>query len=178
MNYTPVTIDLIIYLCIYWYYRTYFIIVILLQLFQLVSSQSVLLNSSLNDQHIVRRGENITFQCTTTGSSILAWSSNEYIGDRIEFLNVHTIGTIVTPNQYTSAKLIDVYTDQNGQAVIVSLLSSIVQRAISQSSVTCHHVGSGRTKTITFQLSSKFEVVYANDLDECMRSFTMSCLCF
>ena len=115
------------------------------------------------------RGENITFQCITIGSSILAWSSNEYIGDRIEFLNVHRIGTIVTPNDYTSAVLIDAYSDQDGQAVIVSLLSIIVQRGIiSQSSVTCHHVGSGDTETVSFQLSSKLRIrrlVHANHID-------------
>ena len=117
------------------------------------------MNSSLNGQQDVRRGENILFECVTVGSSILAWSSNEYInarGGRIEFLVVHDNGTIImAPNSYTLAKLIGVY-NEDGQPVIVSQLSIIVQRTIPHFSVSCHHVGSGLTKTVTLQLSGKF----------------------
>lgn len=123
-------------------------------------SQAVYLNNSLNGRQYVRRGENITFECVTAGSSILAWSSDEYInarGDRIEFLVVHNNGTIImAPNSYTLAKLIGVYTDEDRQPVIVSQLSIIVQRTIPHFSVSCHHVGSGLTKTVTLQLSGKF----------------------
>ena len=120
-------------------------------------AQNVSLNSSLDGQGNVHRGENVTFQCSTVGSSILAWSSDEYISDRIEFLAIHRIGTIVAPNHYTSAVLIDIMiNDGGGQVVIVSQLSIVVQKDISQSSITCHNVGRGQTKTVSFQLSSKF----------------------
>ena len=121
-----------------------------------VNSQPISLTSSLNGQQDVRHGENILFQCITRGSTTLAWSSNEYISDRIEFLKVHSNGTTADQNPYASARLISAYTDEAGEPVIKSELTIIVQRTIPQSSVTCHHVGDGLTDTIPFRLSSKF----------------------
>ena len=115
----------------------------------------------------MHRGENITFECVTVGSSILAWSSNEYInarGDRIEFLVIHENGTIImAPNSHTLARLIGVYTDEDGQSVIVSQLSIIVQRTKKHFSISCHHVGNGLTKTVTLQLSGKFTLHVSGD---------------
>ena len=121
---------------------------------QRVNLQQISISSSLNSQHEVHQGENITIQCITRGSSILAWSCNEYIGSgRIEFSTTST--PLITHNQYTLARLIDQY-DENGRGVLVSQLSIIAQGTIQQSTVMCHHVQSGQAETITFQLSSKF----------------------
>ena len=143
--------------------------------------QSLSLNSSLafKSQHDVYRGENISFLCITRGSSILAWSSNEYINDRIEFLTIHSIGTVVAQNQYSSAQLIDVYMDDDRRSVIVSELYIVVQRNIAQSSVTCHHVGNELTKTITFQLSGMSEIMSVNLVNQgfgaCITILLMIC---
>lgn len=118
------------------------------------SQESVSLNSSLNSQHEVRRGENITFQCVTRGSLILAWSSNEYIDDRIEFSVVDNVGAMRAPNTYTTAVLVDVHTDRNGQMFIESHLNIVVQSNLLTSSITCHNGGTGDTRSISFQLSS------------------------
>ena len=126
----------------------------------LSAQQGVSLHSStLKDNLVseVRRGENITFRCVTRGSHILAWSSDEYF-NRIEFLVVDNIGTVYTPNTYTTAELLSAYTDGNGEAVIESRLNIVVQSNIQRSSITCHNVGTGETRAISFQLSSMTNV--------------------
>ena len=125
-------------------------------LFQSVTSQQgISLNSLSNDQLVVRPGENITLQCITRGSSILAWSGTNYIDSRVEFVVYDQIGTTYTPNAYTTAVLVNAYTDRNGQFVIESYLNITGQSSIPSSSITCHNVGTGETKAISFQTSSK-----------------------
>ena len=119
-------------------------------------SQTVFLNSSLNGQQTVLRGENITFNCLTVGSSILAWTSDEYIADRIEFLVVNSNGTVMTQNPHALARLMAVYIDESGQAVLVSQLNITVQSNILRFSVSCLNVGNGEFATANFSLSSKF----------------------
>ena len=119
------------------------------------SQQSrISLISSLNDQHEVRRGENVTFLCSTRGSEVLNWTSYEYIGGHIQFSENQMIGTLINPNNYTSAQVTDMYDDRNGRRVIESQLSIIVQRNIRYFSVMCHD-DSGQALTLDFQLSGK-----------------------
>lgn len=104
---------------------------------------------------IVYPGEVATFQCTTRGSFIQAWSSAEYIQDRLEFVVVQSAGTVVTSG-FASAELIDAYivSDGNEQPIITSRLRITVQRSILNSSVTCHHAGGDLTATVSFELSN------------------------
>lgn len=115
--------------------------------------QSVSLNSSLNGNQDVHPGENVVFQCTTWGSSIQAWSSDEYIRDRLEFVAVQYAGTTISSG-FATAELIDTYVD-NGQQVIISELRIIIQRSVLNSSVTCYNVGRDLSALISFQLSRK-----------------------
>ena len=116
-------------------------------------SLSRFLHTDQQNVNIVHPGEVAIFQCITRGSSIQAWSSAEYIRDRLEFVVVQSAGTVVT-NGFASAELIDAYNDESGQPVIISQLRIIVQRNILNSSVTCHHAGRELTATIAFELSS------------------------
>ena len=123
----------------------------------MVNLQPIQFTSTLNGQ-LAHRGDNITFTCTTKGSSLLVWNSIEYISSslgRIVFSSDQTIGTLSTPNGYTSAQLTNVYEDENGRRVIESQLTIIVQRTIQHFSITCQNVGSGLNETIFFKLSGK-----------------------
>ena len=120
----------------------------------MVSSQRLKFTSSLNDQREVHRGDGVTFRCITVGSTTLAWSGDDYIGGRIEFMATET-GAQISPNNFTSVELVDVYSDVNGRCVMESQLSIIVQKTIRSTSVTCHHVGSGISESISFHLSGK-----------------------
>ena len=110
------------------------------------------MNGSLNDNSAIPPGETITLECTTLESSILAWS---YIDSRIEFIVFDQIGTMRTPNTYTTATLVNVSTDMSGQYIIESHLSITVQSSIPSSTITCHNVGTGETSSFTFQSKSK-----------------------
>ena len=128
----------------------------------MVSSHAQRLNftSSLNDQREVHRGESVTFRCITVGSTTLAWSGDDYIGTcRTDFMTTETVGAQISPNNFTTAELVDVYSDMNGRPVIVSQLTIIVQRSIKSSTVTCHHVGTRVSESISFHLSGKYLLI-------------------
>ena len=119
--------------------------------------QNISLNSSIlttnQNVNLVWPGEIVSFRCITRGSSILAWTSPEYIRDRLEFLIVQSAGTVATSG-FASAELIDAYNDGNQEPIIISQLTLVIQRDILNSSVTCHHVGGDLTAVKLFQLSS------------------------
>ena len=101
-------------------------------------------------------GDIVTFNCETRGSTILAWTSDEYIetgGTRLAFGTFNSVGTeeISPLNPNTVATLIS-NTIEDGVPVLVSTLRI---RALSQflnSSVTCIHIGSGTTNTTMVQV--------------------------
>jgi hypothetical protein len=116
---------------------------------------NVSLNGSLSDNSAILPGENVTFHCITVGSSILAWSGTNYVNSHIEFLVVDQIGTMYTPNAYTTAVLMNVSIDGNGQSVIESYLNITVQSDIASSTITCRNVGTGEAKARSFQSTSE-----------------------
>ena len=129
---------------------------LILQLFQFASTQqSVSLNGSLSDNSAIPPGENITLKCITKGSLILAWTGTSYVDSRIEFVTADQIGTMYTPSLYTTATLVNVSTDMSGQYIIESHLNIIVQSGIPTSMITCHNVGTGETRALSFQSSSE-----------------------
>ena len=116
---------------------------------------TVFLNGSLSENSAILPGENITIKCITKGSSILAWTGTNYVDSRIEFVIFNQIGTMYTPNPYTTATLVNVSTDINGQSIIESHLNITVQSSIPSSTITCHNVGTGETSAFTFQSKSE-----------------------
>jgi hypothetical protein len=118
------------------------------------TQQNVFLNNSLSDNSAIPPGENITFHCRTLESSTLAWSGTNYVDSRIEFVVFDRIGTMYTPNTYTTAVLVNASTDGNGQSVIESFLNITVQSNIASSTITCHNVGTGETRALSFQSTS------------------------
>ena len=114
------------------------------------------LHGSLSNNSAIPPGENITLRCFTLGSSILAWTGTNYVDSRIEFVLVDQIGTMYTPNTYTTAILVNKSTDMNGRSIIESHLNITVQSGIPSSTITCHNVGTDETRAFRFQNSSEY----------------------
>lgn len=96
----------------------------------------------------------INFTCVTRGSSVLAWSSDDYIGVgvRLEFLSILSLGTTMQSfvNPGTVAILINV-SMENGETVLESTLRITASSQFSSSSVSCHNISGGINST-TFQI--------------------------
>ena len=87
--------------------------------------------------------QEIIFTCNVRSTStILSWSSPEYIDDRLQLASVDSPGhTESNPsNPTTFATLISATTDDEGVVVIVSQLQIMAssQYPFSESAVTCH----------------------------------------
>ena len=100
-------------------------------------------------------GDTVNFTCTTIGSNTLAWSSPEYIGQNGEQLSLSPLGTISSLNSYAVATVTNTCLLENGQRVLESNLTIIVQGNIPSASVTCSSIGSGESSMTSFHLASK-----------------------
>ena len=101
-------------------------------------------------------GEIVIFTCETRGSTILAWTSDEYIepgGTRLELATFNDVGDIRTSpvNSNTVATLID-ETNENGVDILVSTLRIKAVSEFLDSSVTCIHVDGGTMNTTRVQV--------------------------
>ena len=119
----------------------------------LVTSQSV----TSDPNHPVCPGETISYTCTTTGSPIIAWRSEEYIepgGTQVEFAGVNNIGDTDRSLHYPStvATLTDNRAGSDGNLVLVSTLTITTVSSPQPASVTCIHIGQGTRNTITVQV--------------------------
>ena len=109
------------------------------------------LNSTLNAKHVARPQDIITFTCTTRGSPILEWFSEEYIGtggDRLQILSGSNRNTS-SVNSKAVATRISV-TTENGITVIVSELRIIASLQHPIATIACSN-GSPKKNNITFQ---------------------------
>ena len=100
-------------------------------------------------------GDTVNFTCTTIGSNTLAWSSPEYIGQNGEQLSLSPLGTASSLNSYAVATVTNTRLLENGQRVLESNLTIIVQGNIPSASVTCSSIGSGESSMTSFHLASK-----------------------
>ena len=119
------------------------------------ASCEVSLNSTLTNGSQVHLGDALIFTCTTIGSGALAWRSKEYIGPNGEQLRLSLLGTTSSLNSYAIATLDGNY-EENGQRVLESTLTIIVQGNIASASVTCYSLGTDESNTISFHLAGKF----------------------
>ena len=116
------------------------------------------MNFTLRQRLYACPGDRLSSICETRDSQVLAWSSDEYIGQnqQIEFLSIEREGTArpssVDPN--TIAMLTNV-SQQNGTLMIKCNLSITVLQSISHQghSVTCTNVGVGTQNIATFYLA-------------------------
>lgn len=106
-------------------------------------------------------GDRLNFTCETRDSQVLAWSSDEYIGQnqQIEFLSFETEGTVRHSSVDPSivAMLTNV-SQQNGTMMIKCNLSITVLESISHQkhSIACINVGIGTQDVTTFYLAGTY----------------------
>jgi hypothetical protein len=104
-------------------------------------------------------GDAISFTCHTRGSTILDWSSIQYIGElgiQLELTVEDKPGYLRTGNTVTTiATLLSTDTDND---IIVSTLRIRASANMTYPSVTCAHRDSGRSKMLTFQYLGMFKV--------------------
>ena len=114
------------------------------------------LHSTFYGVNFAYAGENVTFTCMARESSLIAWSSNEYIGSdglRLEFASVEPVGSMQSvPGGGTAAQLIN-STYEDGIVTVVSQLNVLVQSTYQISSITCHNIGMGTTNTTSFEIA-------------------------
>ena len=117
-----------------------------------------MLNSTLNANHITYAQDIVVFSCTTRGSGVVNWFSDEYIGtdglplQLIAVGNTTTVQSTTDPN--TVATRINVAYD-NGVVVIVSELSIVTSLRYQMATVSCDNSDVQLRQSITFQTISK-----------------------
>ena len=111
-----------------------------------------MLESSFNADQPVCSGEIVLFKCTTKGSQILEWLSEEYIGiggDRLQILSISDRNiSSITPDAVASR--INVTTD-DGAIVIVSELRIVASIKYPTATVSCSNGDQRFLQNITFK---------------------------
>ena len=122
----------------------------------IVNSQQELVTLNTTSGNSVRPGDNVTFMCTTIDSSIIAWSSDEYIGRGGLRLQLSAVTqrdkSQVSPDTVT-AILLNSSNNSEGDIVLTSALSLIARGTPYIISVTCINTGSGREINSTIRLN-------------------------
>ena len=119
------------------------------------ASAVTLLSNTLLNQRFAITQHRVNFTCTTRGSDILEWLSDEYIGpggDRLQILSGSSRNSATSnSNPDTIATRINV-TIENEEVVIVSMLSIIVSAQYSMATITCSNSDRGIKQNITFEI--------------------------
>lgn len=110
----------------------------------------------IDEPKILCPGEDITFTCVTRGSPIIAWQSDEYIGEggtQLEFATFNNQGDTDSSsvNPDTVATLTR-NSNEDGVQVLESKLRVITSAEFPDASVTCVHVGTGIKNTTRFHV--------------------------
>ena len=118
-----------------------------------MSAQFVNLTHS---QLTVRDGETVVFNCSTSNSTVLAWSTGNtnYIDDRVEVVATFNPGTIYQNNNVEVLLLSWNPID----TIIVSQLSIQVSLELGKSLVTCHNSGMNTSQNATFLFSGIYNI--------------------
>ena len=114
------------------------------------------LDSTLNAEHVAYPQEVIIFTCTTRGSPILEWFSEEYIGtggDRLQILS-GSDRNISSSSHDVVATRISV-TEEDGATVIVSELRIITSIKYPTATVSCSNGDQRFMQSITFRTFGK-----------------------
>ena len=108
-------------------------------------------------------GETIVLTCTTTGSSILRWTSNEYIGssNQIEFLSAESVGT--TESMQDAVANLTANHVTGGMRVLTSMLRITARSTIPNFSITCISGDLGRMNTSMFNVAGMYSNIFELD---------------
>ena len=100
---------------------------------------------------IVCPGKEVTFTCVARGSGIITWTSDEYIGNPIDFNSRDMPGETrrSSVDSNTIATFIESNLEEGNTLVLVSTLQITVSSVSLTPSVTCIH---NRSENFTFQV--------------------------
>ena len=104
-------------------------------------------------------GDQITFVCETKGSSIIAWTSNEYIGQggaQLQFAAAEVPSLANT--LHGTGDTVATFTDnrvENRVQVLTSTLRVTASSVYPNPSVTCIHVDNDTRRTVSFSVIGK-----------------------
>ena len=101
----------------------------------------------------VSRGQSLIFTCVTTGSTIIAWSSEEYLargGTQLSFLSIDPLGTIMTSSISASFANLTMVDTANSDTVLESQLH--IMNVSVMSMVICYNNDQGVNASITFSV--------------------------
>ena len=118
--------------------------------------EDVTLSSTLTIQ-LAYPDQVIIFTCTTRGSGILEWRSDEYIGSStLQILSLSSAPSSVVSrsNSDTVATRVST-TTENGVLVITSELQITASTLYPTSTIICGNSGDGSTRNITFQTAGE-----------------------
>ena len=122
------------------------------------ASSLIALSSPLSEGQRVCPGDAIMFTCVTNGSSILAWSGDDYIGQavQLEFATFHEPGRIARNRDSpigTQAVLVSKEIEENETlGILESQLSIVITSDYQTATIKCLHVDTGSEETTGFQL--------------------------
>lgn len=126
---------------------------------QVLSSPDI--RSTVPNGSLVFAGQPIRVTCTTTNSRILAWESEQYIGnnDQIAFAFGSTLETtIIVSRMGAIARLIN-STDSNGVRMIQSEFLINVSSTYPNSTISCRNVDYDLVDNITFHKTGECSYV-------------------
>ena len=128
-----------------------------------VSSQLVTITTDISAGEIVCPGNEVIFTCVVRDTGIIAWTSDEYIGDRLEFNSRDMFGETrqgsIDPN--TIATFVNSSIEEGSILVLVSQLRIIVSSISLTPSVTCIHDRDDIPDTFTFQVLGMSLVMFS-----------------
>ena len=126
-----------------------------------IDSQEGLVTLNITSGTIVRPGDNVTFTCTTINSSIIAWSSEEYIGRGGVRLDLSAV-THSESSQISTATAVLLNTGSNGEgAIVLTSALSLIAKGIPYISVTCINIGRETNSTITQNVLGMYMYTYS-----------------
>ena len=126
-----------------------------------VSSQLVTVTSDISPGDVLCPEEKVNFTCTTRETMILAWTSNEYIGNQLEFNSRDNVDEIRRGaiDSNTIAILVSKSVENDNIVVLVSQLRITVSSISLNPSVTCIHNRDNLRDVFSFQVLGIYDYI-------------------
>ena len=121
-----------------------------------------MLNSTLEhlrDEYVAYPHQRVNFTCTTIGTNIQEWYSEEYITGVDNRIQLHE-GRRSGSGRAANATIISIASNELGEKVITSQLSIVVLAQYPVSTISCGNNGHGARKNITFSKSDYNKNIY------------------
>ena len=117
------------------------------------SAAVTLTSSSLHQRQLACPGQQLTFTCLVPeGAHVIAWSSEEYIGERgVQIELTHGEGEGYAVNSSSHPTTVATLVKLKGEHIVKSTLSIVVSSHYAAATITCGNVGNNDS-SISFRL--------------------------